>query len=385
MKIMPTIVAFDAGTSGTKGIARYRSNEYPFNQIERHFLINPSVRSLTKQTYFDRLEYANETSGLSSNLVSYIDPHSGEQLYWEVGESAAYPGLLNVCDRKFEKLIAKLLAFLGYLARWEIHPAETIEVVLGVLLPFDEIEDRKLLFRWLRQILEEGGKGTLGFEFNGLNINNVRLQKIVCKPEGYGIFKSHTGDPLIVFVVGHSDSTWLHFDRGMLNPKLSRTLPETGMHDFIRTLKFPITQELQAAKIIAQAGPTPKRDVLAQLTQTRTESEINELEQALVEAKKQYWSDRTDQLKSLQTERVKKIPITGGFAVYSTSELNELFKNLFDVRLTWCKPLIKDFCERFEISKKTSLLYRFADVYGYYLELLTMCQERNHIEEKEDA
>lgn len=377
---MQTIIAFDAGTSGSKGVACYQSNEYPYKRVERHYLVNPSVRSLTKETYIDRLEFANEISGLSSNLVSYTDPSSGERLYWEVGESAAHPGLLNVRDRKFEKLLAKLLAFIGYLVRCEIHPSETVELVLGVLLPLDEIEDRRLLYRWLKTIL--GGGKSQSFEFNGIVIGNVRLQEADCKPEGYGVFKSQADDPLIVFIVGHSDSTWLHFDRGMLNPKLSRTLPETGMHDFIRTLRFPITNELQAAKIIARAGPKLERDILAQLTQTKTESEINELTQALIEAKKQYWSDRADQLKSLQTEGVTKIPTTGGFAVYSTGELNELFKELFGVKLSWCKPLIKNFCEKFQIRKKTALIYRFADVYGYYLSLVAMARKIEQEEKK---
>ena len=284
---MSTVVAFDAGTSGTKIVACYQSNEYPFEKIERYFLIDPSVRLLTKQTYLDKLEYADEATGsLSSNLVSYLDPQSGERLYWEVGESAARAGLLSVRERKFEKLLVKLFGFLGYLVQCEIQPSDVVELNLGILLPFDELEDRRLLARLIRAVLGKGDEESLGFEFNGTQINNVRMKKIDCKPEGYGISKAHSGNPMIVFVVGHSDSSWLHLDRGMLNAELSQTLPETGMHDFIRTLRFPITQELRAAKIIAQAGPSLKRDVLAQLTQTKSEGEITELEQALIEAKK---------------------------------------------------------------------------------------------------
>ena len=81
---MSFTVAFDAGTSGSKVIVTYRSNEFPFEQVEKYFLIDPSVRLLTEQTYEDKLEYANERKGLSSNLVSYIDPQSDQRLYWEV-------------------------------------------------------------------------------------------------------------------------------------------------------------------------------------------------------------------------------------------------------------------------------------------------------------
>ncbi len=56
-------VAFDAGTSGTKVIASYPSGECVFNE-ENYFLINPSVRQLTEQTYLDLLEYAEGEIGL---------------------------------------------------------------------------------------------------------------------------------------------------------------------------------------------------------------------------------------------------------------------------------------------------------------------------------
>lgn len=83
---------------------------------------------------------------------------------------------------------------------------ELLELKLGVLLPFDEIEDRRLLAQWLRQILGGGeDENTLGFEFNGVAIANVRLGMIDCKPEGYGIYKAYPGERVAVLIVGHSD------------------------------------------------------------------------------------------------------------------------------------------------------------------------------------
>jgi hypothetical protein len=65
-------VAFDAGTSGSKAIASYRSNEFPFDRVERDFLVDPSVRLLTEPTYQDLLESAREQEGISANLVSDV-------------------------------------------------------------------------------------------------------------------------------------------------------------------------------------------------------------------------------------------------------------------------------------------------------------------------
>ncbi len=364
---MSLTIAFDAGTSGSKVIAAYRSSEYPFEPVENYFLVDPSVRPLTKQTYKDLLDYAEDGVGLGSNLVSYIDPKSGERVYWEVGETASRPGLLAVRDRKFEKLLAKVLSFLGYLVHVEMRTTELIKLKLGVLLPFDEIEDRRLLAQWLRQILGRvEDEDNLGFEFNGIAIANVRLETIDCKPEGYGIYKAYPGDQVAVLVIGHSDSSWLYFNKGMLNAKLSRTLPETGMHDFIRTLSFPITYELRAAQLLSQMGNKLKASILAELTQTKSDDEIQHLQQAIQEAKAQYWVDRRAGFSSLNVSDVRLTTVSGGTANYFSTELNQLFKELFGVHLHWCKSLMLEFFERFRIERKSDLLHRFADCYGYY-------------------
>jgi len=364
---MTATVSFDAGTSGSKVIATYEADEYPFERVEKYFLVDPSVRLLTQQTYKDLLDYAADGTGLGSNLVSYIEPNSGERVYWEVGETAARPGLLAVRDRKFEKLLAKVLSFLGYLVYVEMQTTELLELVLGILLPFDEIEDRRLLAQWLRQIL--GGvenENPPGFEFNGVAIGNIRLKMMDCKPEGYGIYKAYPGDRVAVLVIGHSDSSWLYFNNGMLNAKLSRTLPETGMHDFIRTLSFPITYELRTAELLAQAGTKLNPAILAELTQTKSGEELQRLQQAIQEAKAQYWIDRRAGFSSLNVPDVRLTTVSGGAANYFSTELNQLFKELFGVHLHWCKALMLEFLERFKIKRKSDLLHRFADCYGYY-------------------
>jgi hypothetical protein len=360
---MSVTIAFDAGTSGSKVIATYESGGYPFERVENYFLIAPSVRRLTQQTYQDLLAYATDEVGLGSNLIAYRDPSSGDRVYWEVGQTAARPGLLAVSERKFEKLVAKILAFLGYLVYGEIQTTEPIEITLGVLLPFDEIEDRRLLAHWLWQILGKAEDNVAGFEFNGVAIANVKLKKIDCKPEGYGIYKAYCSDRVAVLIVGHSDSSWLYFNDGMLNTKLSRTLPETGMHDFIQTLNFPITNELRAAQLLAQAGRSSS--LLTELTQTKSEEEITRLQQAIHEAKAQYWTERKAQFATLDISEINCVPVSGGTANYFSSELNDLFRSL-GVRLHWCKSLMLEFFERFAIERKSSLLHRFADCYGYY-------------------
>lgn len=248
-----------------------------------------------------------------------------------------------------------------------MQATELLKFRLGVLLPFDEIEDRRLLAQWLRQVLgAPEDESPPGFEFNGVAIANIRLETIECKPEGYGIYKAYPGERVAVLIIGHSDSSWLYFNNGMLNAKLSQTLPETGMHDFLQTLSFPITYELRAAQLLTQAGTALKSSILAELTQTKSDAEVQHLQQAIREAKAQYWVDRRSQFSSLNVPDARLVTVSGGAANYFSSELNQLFKELFGVHLHWCKSLMLEFFERFGIERKSDLLHRFADCYGYY-------------------
>ena len=362
---MKATVAFDAGTSGSKVIANYQLGEYPFKQKEDYFLIQPWARELTKETYENMLEYAYGGIGLESSLVSYLEPSNRERVYWEVGESASRPGTLVVRERKFEKLLAKLLAFLGYLVNAQMETEELVQLRLGILLPMDEFQDRRLLASWLREII---GEGKEGFEVNGIKLTNIQLVQIDCKPEGFGIYKEYPQTQTGVLVIGHSDSSWLRFNQGLLSSKLSQTLPETGMHDFLRTvnLKFPITEELKAAEIIARAGSNLNPKVLVELTQTKTEEEINWLISAIKSAKVQYWQEKSKSFRSLDMLGLGSIPVSGGTASYFAEELNQLFKEVFRLKLNWCKSLLKEFSQRFGLKQKSKLGSRLADNYGYY-------------------
>lgn len=311
----------DVGTSGSKSCFFGESPEYPFKPIEKFFLVSPYVRELTQATYNDALEYQSDSQGsLDSSLVSFINPDSGERVFWELGETAARPGFLQVESRKFEFCLAKVLGLLGYLIQQHLNTSDPINLNLGVLLPLNELEDRHLLAQWIRQTIND-------FEFNGLAIRNINLATFDCKPEGYGLFRAYSAER--VLLVGHRDSTWLCFNSGKLNTKLSRTLPETGMHDFIRSIRFPISNELQAARVLSLAGRKLKQRPLMELTQTRSQAEFEQLQQAIRQAHTQYWVDRRSQFTTLAMGDCQTIPVSGGTAHYFSEELNQLFAKEF--------------------------------------------------------
>jgi len=360
--VSPNVITWtggvDVGTSGTKSCFFGESPEYPFEPIEIFFLVSPYVRQLTQSTYKDALEYMSDgQGGLESCLVSFTNPESGERVFWELGETAARPGFLRVESRKFEFCLAKVLGLLGYLVYQHLKTTDLINLNLGVLLPLNELEDRHLLAQWLRRTIND-------FEINGVAIRNIKLATFDCKPEGYGLFRAYSAER--VLLVGHRDSTWLCFNNGKLNTKLSRTLPETGMHDFIRSIRFPIANELQAARVISLAGRKLKQKPLMELTQTRSQAEFEQLQQAIRQAHAQYWVDRRSQFSSLVMGDCQTLPVSGGAAHYFSEELNQLFAKEFKVQLHWCKDLHDEFRNRFNLDEgNNELLYRFADPYAY--------------------
>ena len=353
-------VIFDAGTSGSKVIASYPSGECPYND-EGYFLIKPSVRALTEYTYRNWLEDIEGDIGLDSSVVSYIAPVSGERVYWEVGELASSQGFLFVDERKFETLLVKILALLGYLVDLSARDKKQIRLNLGVLLPLDEIEDRALLASWLRKIIE--GQG---FLVNGKPIENINIDKINFRPEGSGIYRSFPNDKAGILVIGHSDLSWLFFHQGKFISQCSHTFPGSGMHSFLRELKFPIQYELLTAELIAKAGVNPNLKVLLELTQTKSDDEISHLTRAIKVARVQYWHDRTKEIGSLKIGQANQVCVIGGAANYFSTELTQFFKEKYGIKLNWCKSLAKEFSVRFDTKASNKLNLLFLDCFGYY-------------------
>ena len=355
-------ISFDAGTSGSKIIASYPSTGQCVFNDENYFLVQPSIRQILPETYENSLENYIGSTGVSSSLVSYIEPTSGEQVYWEVGESASKKaGQLSVHERKFDTLLVKLLAFLGYLVKSSVKPSEQVNLTLGILLPLDEIGDRALLAKWLRVIIAQG------FSVNGYEVNNINVEKINPKPEGYGIYKSNPSAKAGVLMLGHSDLSWLYFTENRFVVEKSRTFPGSGMHSFVNSIDFSTGFELAAAEILARAGSELDPTVLTELTQTKSNDELTYLTKAIKSAQPQYWADRRSEFQSLNIKEADSISAAGGAGNYFINELNQIFQEEYGVKLNWCKPLGKEFAQNFALkSKGKAIIPLFMDSYGYY-------------------
>ena len=365
---MVVTVAFDSGTSGSKVIAGgYLSAEYPYPQTEKFFFIEPFYKQLTERTYKQKL---GQLDKLLTSLVSFYDRDWG-QVYIEVGESVAEPGMLPVHNLKSQTLIAKVLSFLGFLSEKSCKRREW-ELSLGLLLPLDEYSDRKPIENKLRSILRSG------FEYNGQMIDKISLaeENLFFSVEGFGVGteyntrSSSEDDRIAVLVMGHSDSTWLIMKNGVYDLSESVILPETGMHDLLRNINYPIAYELKFAAALAKSGKNLKEKPLKEVLANINQQELERLKIAIIDAREQYWLDLRRRFLSLKGKDVSKCYITGGLCNYFSDRLPDLFKQEIDIKLFWCRDLMLDFHSRFDLKKKTDVLHRFADVYGLYRYLL---------------
>lgn len=371
---MVVTVAFDSGTSGSKIIAGgYLSAEYPYPKTEQFFFIEPFCRQLTEKTYKLKLGQLNK---LLTSLISFHDREWG-QIYLEVGESVAEPGMLPVHNLKSQTLIAKVLSFLGFLYDKSCKRREW-ELSLGLLLPLDEYSDRKLVREKLRSIINSG------FEYNGQLVNKISLadDNLCFGVEGFGVGTEYTqrssseDDRIAVLVMGHSDSTWLIMKNGVYDLSESVILPETGMHDLLRNIHYPIAYELKFAAALAKSGRKLKEKPLREILTTVNQQEIERLKTAIVDAREQYWLDLKRRFLSLKGKDAKCVYVTGGLCNYFSDRLPELFKQEINLKLFWCRDLMLEFHARFGLEKKTDVLHRFADVYGLYKYLLRTNSEK---------
>lgn len=352
-------IVFDGGTSNSKIIASFPDNNSVSNE-ENHYLVSPWIRQIDKESYQELLEEKIEEEtqiSLNDSLISFIDPKTSKMVYWQISTAIARKGVLFLEDRKFENLMVKVLAFMGYLAK---NHYREIEINLGILLPLDEIDDRKDLAKWLRQIFEGDG-----FRIDSRKVNNVRIKRLNIKPEGYGIIKNASTQKTGIFIIGHNDMTWLYSFEGDINKDLSKTFPSTGMHDVIEKLKYPITNEFEAARILSEAGKDSDREILRKLTHTKSDDELDRLIEELNKARKKYWRERREDICHLSIELADEVFIGGGAAYYFKEEIQQLFKK-HKIRVNWCSDLKKEFCQRFDLRTSNKTTNLFLDCYGYF-------------------
>ena len=208
---MPKLfLCVDPGGSQTKIIYQFTRDKKP-----RYLLMPPEVEQI-KQDNLKR--YLEKESSMSN-------PSPIRQAYLEVKEQTFVVGYFaskfdpedRLIEIKYENALYKTLAAVGVIAESSKLNPKKISLQLGVLLPWNEYEDREKFYNKLKEYLSN-------FVFRGLSFS-VQLDKFICRPEGGGLAAIHTrkkgsdwqqDKKLGILMFGHRNITALCFEYGEL-------------------------------------------------------------------------------------------------------------------------------------------------------------------------
>ena len=208
---MPKLfLCVDPGGSQTKIIYQLPRDKKP-----RYLLMPPEVEQIKK----DNLKRYLEKESSMSN------PSAIRQAYLEVKERTFVVGYFaskfdpedRLQEIKYENALYKTLAAVGVIAESSKLNPKKISLQLGVLLPWNEYEDRQKFYKKLKEYLND-------FVFRG-STYSVELDKFICRPEGGGLAAIHTrkkgtewqqDKKLGILMFGHRNITALCFEYGEL-------------------------------------------------------------------------------------------------------------------------------------------------------------------------
>lgn len=305
-------------------------------------------------------------------LPRYEDGISLERIWIRYGDrqfalgaiaSDEYANSRLVLDkRKYERTVRRVLGVLGYLAKQE-HLDWSTPIHLGLLLPYDEYEDKEFVEMLLRQHLEE-------YVWCG-EVARFNLKFFACRPEGFGVY-SQCGnlslDWTLTIGIGHRDATALKSKKRIPHPS-SQTVP-MGLNYMVELVKqdFAIKDELKLTRAIYDAGYPINVEPLKELIQSK-DSEVAKLElkklvRIIEVARDQYCLSVSNWLEKHLYE-VDQVLVCGGTSLYLKQELEQWCEKF---TVNWCDPLIKSMVKHLGI-KLPHQQYRLIDPYGMFLHL----------------
>lgn len=254
---------------------------------------------------------------------------SGERSY-AVGQLAKvkFRAQLGLSSLKSESAIAKVLGAVWVLHRELSLPAK-FTIALSVLLPPGEYADRDRFKRSLSQALQrfETPTGTV----------QVSLSHLACLPEGGGIaMVQQQQDPNFnqktktIAMIGTRNASALIYQGGVESGLYSCDLGFVAMVRGVlqRTSGYDLETLLP---LIAQAGETPMPYHFVKVSRRSTEadrqSELQELVQAVLEARKEYLFNLVSWYREVLPSVWDELIFCGGTAEYLSSELLSVFQS----------------------------------------------------------
>jgi hypothetical protein len=333
-------LSVDCGGSQTKIIYQLSGHESP-----GYLLMSPLVEEIKPEkiaTYLDR------KSSLGSPAPDREAHLKWQERVFVVGDLAReFDPEDRTSEQKYENALYKVAAAIGVIVeRLKLKLGKKkLEVHLGVLIPWDEYNDRSIFEERLRKILA-------GFEFRGVSIC-CSIGSILVRPEGGGVaatyIRKHGKEWLhdkkvAVLMFGHRNVTALYFDRG----KLSGDSPLLGFTNFLDAVmeRKSVDRELLAIAVmdtIAQAhnithpqtesynhypdwGKYPPIKGLAKAKDVELkERECKLIVDAITVATQEYWEKVEKWLGKTIPSAVDIVVISGGASEFLEPDLERYF------------------------------------------------------------
>jgi hypothetical protein len=402
-------LSVDCGGSQTKIVYQLAGNENP-----DYLLMSPLVEEIKPEKITTYLDRKSSLGSPAPDREAYL---KWQERVFVVGDLAReFDPEDRTSEQKYENALYKVAAAIGVIvSRLKLKLGKKkLEVHLGVLIPWDEYNDRSIFEERLRKILA-------GFEFRGISIS-CAIGSILVRPEGGGIaatyIRKHGKEWLhdkrvAVLMFGHRNVTALYFDGG----KLSGDSPLLGFSNFLDAMieRKSLDRELLANAVmdtIAVAyGEThpqngsynrypdwgkyaPIQGLARAKDVELNQRECKSIVDAITVATKEYWEKIEKWLNKTIPSAVDIVIISGGAGEFLEPDLEEYFNVCHGVtrensyhpwkrtgnyiakdkdkpmpELLWGMEIIKLVREKFKISADKddrNMAIRLADCYGLF-------------------
>ncbi len=331
-------LSFDAGSSLTKII--YGWIKADGKLFVKYLVMTPECLGLTAAS----ASFLSDESGISLGLPednAWIRYSQNGDIFLLARMAVEYRARTHLKPLKLKTIVPKILGAIGAIAEKE-NLGEEIELVLGVLLPFNEINSKQELNNNLITRLDN-------FYFRDKKIT-VKLKKLKIVPEATGLAASYSIKHKKDFkqtnqsflMLGHRNTSFLVFERGSFSRSKS-SVTTSGFYDFIDIFreKVPGVERedfLNMLETTAKINYDWQKKVFELENQTfnydfvklhDTGKSLDYLKNALKVSLNEYWSSSISSwMKGCLQPNIDVLWVCGGAAPFILPDIENEFSNI---------------------------------------------------------
>ena len=289
---------------------------------------------------------------------------------------------MSLSRRKLVYALPTTLAIVGAVVQKEFIFKQDIPLVLGILLPFSEYQDRNKYQKYITQSLSS-------FNFKGDNYA-FSVERFTCRPEGAGIFAkgrdlnklrhtSITNINILVVIIGYRNVSSLFIEKGNLAKGRTADFGMNYVIELMKNLTSGYKDDQLLEIIIKGLKGTGEEDevntsalepLVKNLPAQMQQDELNCLAQAVLDSRHNYLNILSEWIEQLVIgTKVDEVLVSGGTFHTFRKQLTPLLRTI-----TGCMPgyglnLEQRVNQEFTCSviKKLGLSSRLVDAYGFFL------------------